>query len=81
MKVEALQREFEGLPIRVNLVDLNAEGDAMTDYHRSATDDERGTIVAALHRAVIATQRRYSGGRSKNAACGMLAAKTHSFAT
>jgi adenine C2-methylase RlmN of 23S rRNA A2503 and tRNA A37 len=31
--------------------------------------------VGKLHAAGIATQRRYSGGKNKHAACGMLAAR------
>lgn len=71
-EVEALTRELAGLPIRVNLIDVN---DA-TGAFEVATDDERVAFVGKLHAAGIATQRRYSGGKNKHAACGMLAA-TH----
>jgi 23S rRNA (adenine2503-C2)-methyltransferase len=70
-EVDALTREFEGLPIRVNLIDVN---DA-TGAFEVASDDERVAFVGKLHAAGIATQRRYSGGKNKHAACGMLAAK------
>lgn len=72
-ELEALRAHFGDLPLRVNLIDLNrwAEEDGM----RRASDDERTELVAKLHAMGIATQRRYSGGRNKHAACGMLAAK------
>ena len=72
-ELAALREHFGDLPLRVNLVDLNrwAEDDGM----RRATDAELRELVAKLHAMGIATQRRYSGGRNKHAACGMLAAK------
>lgn len=71
-EIEALQARFGDLPLRVNLIDLNRWAD---DGQRRATDAERDELVEKLHAAGIATQRRYSGGRNKHAACGMLAAK------
>ncbi|UJR78943.1 Ribosomal RNA large subunit methyltransferase N [Sandaracinus amylolyticus] len=73
-EIEALRTRFADLPLRVNLIDLNrwAEDE---DGMRRATDDERHELVAKLHAMGIATQRRYSGGRNKHAACGMLAAQ------
>lgn len=72
VEIEALKREFEGLPIRVNVIDLNRWDER--DGRRRATDDERKAFIAGLHAAGIATIRRYSGGQNKHAACGMLAA-------
>lgn len=71
-EIEALRARFADLPLRVNLIDLNRWAD---DGQRRATDDERSEMIAKLHASGIATQRRYSGGRNKHAACGMLAAK------
>ncbi len=78
-EVAALARSFEGIPLRVNLVDLNAvpgldEIEGATP--RRATDAERERWISSLHALGIATIRRYSGGRNKHAACGMLAS-TH----
>jgi 23S rRNA (adenine2503-C2)-methyltransferase len=70
-EVDALREHFEGIPLRVNLIDINRTG----DHLRRATDAERTELVEKLHAAGIATQRRYSGGRTKHAACGMLAAQ------
>lgn len=71
-ELDALRERFGDLPLRVNLIDVNRwdERDGM----RRASDDERTELVAKLHAMGIATQRRYSGGRNKHAACGMLAA-------
>jgi 23S rRNA (adenine2503-C2)-methyltransferase len=73
-EVAALRARFADLPIRVNLVDLNQWED---DGMRRATDPEREELVSKLHAAGIATIRRYSGGRNRHAACGMLAATRH----
>lgn len=71
-EIEALRATFSELPLRVNLIDLNRWAD---DGMRRATDLERQEWIEKLHAMGIATQRRYSGGRSKHAACGMLAAR------
>ena len=71
-EVAALQAAFEGLPIRVNLIDVN---DATGEFD-VVEDAERIAFVGKLQAAGFATQRRYSGGKNKHAACGMLAA-TH----
>ena len=70
-ELDALSRELGDLSIRLNLIDVN---DA-TGTYEMATDEERIAFVGRLHAAGIATQRRYSGGKSEHAACGMLAAK------
>jgi 23S rRNA (adenine2503-C2)-methyltransferase len=70
-ELEALSRELGDLSIRLNLIDVN---DA-TGTYEMATDEERIAFVGRLHAAGIATQRRYSGGKSEHAACGMLAAQ------
>ena len=68
-EVEALRR-FQALarvPLRLNLIDVNDSN------YRRATDDERNAFVDALQVLRIPIVRRYSGGRSRHAACGMLA--------
>jgi 23S rRNA (adenine2503-C2)-methyltransferase len=68
-EVNALRTRFADLPFRINLIDVNR-----TDgrYER-ASDDERSQLISTLHAAGIPTIRRYSGGKNKHAACGMLA--------
>lgn len=68
-EVAALRERFASVPFRLNLIDVNR-----TDgrYER-ASDDERTQMVSLLHAAGIPTIRRYSGGKNKHAACGMLA--------
>jgi 23S rRNA (adenine2503-C2)-methyltransferase len=73
-ELAALREHFADVPLRLNLIDLNRG--AEEDGTRRATDAERDELVGRLHAMGIATQRRYSGGRNKHAACGMLAA-TH----
>jgi 23S rRNA (adenine2503-C2)-methyltransferase len=68
-EVEALKKFFGALPLRVNLIDVN---DATGSFER-VTERERVELVQKLQAAGIATRQRYSGGRSKLAACGMLA--------
>ena len=71
-ELEALRTQFDGVPLRINLIDVNRWAE---DGTRRATDEERHDFVGRLHAMGIATQRRYSGGRNKHAACGMLAAR------
>lgn len=71
-EVEALARHFEGLPIRVNVIDVN---DARPDGYRRATDDERRAFTRRLGDLGMPVVRRYSVGRSRHSACGMLAGK------
>lgn len=70
-EVAALQKFFAGIPLRVNLIDVN---DATGSFER-VTERERSAFVEKLQAAGIATRQRYSGGRGKHAACGMLAAQ------
>lgn len=70
-EVAALRHHFEGLPLRINLIDVN---DAREDGYPRATDEERGAFHDALRTLGVPVVRRYSGGAAKHAACGMLAA-------
>lgn len=74
-EIEALKARFADVPVRLNLVDLN-EIEEGSPYRR-ATDDERSELIGKLHAMGIPTIRRYSGGKNKSAACGMLAATRH----
>lgn len=72
-EVEALRRLFDGVPLRLNLIDVN---DARPDGYRRATDAELSAFRDELRTLGIPVVRRYSGGAAKHAACGMLAAMT-----
>lgn len=69
-EVEALRTLFDGVPMRLNLIDVN---DARPDGYRRATDDELAGFRDELRTLGIPVVRRYSGGAAKHAACGMLA--------
>ena len=71
-EIEALHAHFDGIPLRLNLIDVN---DARPDGYRRATDEELSSFRDAL-RALedVPVVRRYSGGAARHAACGMLAA-------
>lgn len=70
-EAEALQHLLQGVSLRVNIIDVN---DARPDGFRRATDEERSQFIDALQILRMPIVRRYSGGRSRHAACGMLAA-------
>lgn len=72
-EVDALQRLFEGLPIRINLIDINGPRNS-ADYRR-ASDDEMSDLIDRLQALRMPIVRRYSGGAQRHAACGMLAAR------
>jgi 23S rRNA (adenine2503-C2)-methyltransferase len=71
-EVEALAERFADLPVRVNVIDVN---DARPDGYRRATDDERRAFTQRLGAMGMPVVRRYSVGRNKHSACGMLAGK------
>ncbi|HEY0140474.1 MAG TPA: radical SAM protein [Thermoanaerobaculia bacterium] len=71
-EVEALRDLFAGIPLRLNLIDVN---DAREDGYVRATEEELGHFRDELRTLGIPVVRRYSGGAAKHAACGMLAAQ------
>ncbi|MFW6369320.1 MAG: 23S rRNA (adenine(2503)-C(2))-methyltransferase RlmN [Myxococcota bacterium] len=71
-EIDALQRAFRGLPIRLNLIDVN---DPREGGYRRATCEEMNRFLDDLQVLGVPIVRRYSGGASKDAACGMLASK------
>lgn len=73
-EVDRIRDLFGDLPVIVNLIDVNDARD--DDGFRRATPTELDAFRDALSRSHLAFRRRYSGGRNKHAACGMLAA-TH----
>ncbi len=70
-EVSALRSLFAGLPMRLNLIDVN---DARPDGYRRATDAELSAFRDELRTLGVPIVRRYSGGVARHAACGMLAA-------
>lgn len=72
-EVDALRKHFDGVPLRLNLIDVN---DAREDGYHRASDAELSAFRDELRTLGIPVVRRYSGGAAKHAACGMLAALT-----
>jgi 23S rRNA (adenine2503-C2)-methyltransferase len=70
-EVDALRELFDGVPIRLNLIDVN---DARPDGYARATEEELSRFRDALRSLEVPVVRRYSGGAARHAACGMLAA-------
>jgi len=70
-EAEALRALLAGVPLRINLVDLNGE----VGGFRRASDAERNHFFDALQVMRAPIVRRYSVGASRAAACGMLAAQ------
>ena len=71
-EIAALAELFEGVPLRFNIIDVN---DARPEGFRTATDAERARFMSGVAALKVPMVRRYSGGRDRDAACGMLAAK------
>lgn len=71
-ELEGLRELARDVPIRVNLIDVNG---ASVQGYRTSTDEERNTFVDGLDALSIPFIRRYSGGKARSAACGMLAAE------
>jgi 23S rRNA (adenine2503-C2)-methyltransferase len=68
-EVEAMQRLLEGVRLRINILDYNEiEGAG----YRRASRPELDRFVDALQALKVPVVRRYSGGSSCEAACGML---------
>ena len=67
---DALREHFAGMPLRVNLIDVN---DARPDGFRRASEEELNDFRDRLRSLGIPVVRRYSGGAARHAACGMLA--------
>lgn len=71
-EVAALRDLLGDLPLRVNLIDVN---DARPDGFRRATPEELRAFLDRLQVLEVPLVRRYSVGRDRDSACGMLAAK------
>jgi len=70
-EVEGLGRLFQGVPLKLNLIDVN---DPRPGGFRRATGAELDSFRDRLRALGVPVVRRYSGGTAIHAACGMLAA-------
>lgn len=68
----ALEQLLGGVPLRLNLIDVN---DPRPGGFRRATNAELQSFIDALQPLGVPIVRRYSGGVGCHAACGMLAAR------
>lgn len=71
-EVEALRALLGDVPLRINLIDVN---DAREGGYRRADGAELAGLRDRLSALGVPVVRRYSGGRARHAACGMLAAR------
>lgn len=71
-EVAALRELLGDVPLRLNLIDVN---DARPDGFLPPDPVERARFVDALQVLGVPIVRRYSGGKAKHAACGMLASR------
>jgi 23S rRNA (adenine2503-C2)-methyltransferase len=71
-EVDGIRRLLGDLPLRLNVIDVN---DPRPDGFRQATPDELLAFRQAVCDLGIPVVRRYSGGTSTHAACGMLASR------
>ena len=69
-ELEALTSLFADAPVHLNLIDVN---DARSDGYRPPDAAERDRFRDRLRALGLSSTRRYSGGSSRHAACGMLA--------
>jgi 23S rRNA (adenine2503-C2)-methyltransferase len=69
-EVDALGRLLEGVPYKLNLIDVNADE---SDGFKRVDASELHAFRDRLRALGVPVVRRYSGGRERHAACGMLA--------
>jgi 23S rRNA (adenine2503-C2)-methyltransferase len=74
-EVEALRALLHDVPLRINLIDVNDARSVDDGGLRAPDDVERARFLDALQALGQPIVRRYSGGKNKHAACGMLAAR------
>lgn len=69
-QVSALKQQLDGLPITLNLIDVN---EAREQGYRRSSETERARFLDQLATLGVPFVRRYSVGLESNSACGMLA--------
>lgn len=72
-EVEALQTLLGDVPLRINLIDVNDARDPRDGGFSPPGADELKGLMDALQVLRQPVVRRYSGGKNRQAACGMLA--------
>jgi len=80
-EVSALRALLPDVPLRINLIDVNDARAVEDGGLRPPEDVERARFLDALQVLGQPVVRRYSGGKNKHAACGMLAARALGAAT
>lgn len=78
-EVRALRELLGDVPLRINLIDVNPAGDdeARPAGFRRASPEELARFLDELQVLGQPIVRRYSGGKNRDAACGMLASRRH----
>ena len=71
-ELDALRQAVAGLPVRLNLIDVN---DARPEGYTRLSADELHEFMERLQLLGVPLIRRYSVGADENSACGMLAAR------
>ena len=71
-EIDALQELLGDVPLRLNLIDVN---DARAEGFRPPSASERARFLSGLQVLGVPIVRRYSGGKERHAACGMLASR------
>lgn len=74
-EVAALQSLLGDVPLRINLIDVNDARDPADGGFSPPTSTELHHLLDALQVLRQPVVRRYSGGKNKEAACGMLASR------
>ena len=72
-EVEALRALLPDVPLRINLIDVNDARSAEQGGAAPPSSSELAGLLDALQALGQPVVRRYSGGKQKQAACGMLA--------
>ncbi len=72
-EVLALQALLPDVPLRINLIDVNDARPVAEGGFAPPSSSELGALLDALQALGQPVVRRYSGGKQKQAACGMLA--------
>jgi 23S rRNA (adenine2503-C2)-methyltransferase len=74
-EAEALRALLPDVPLRINLIDVNDARSPEEGGFVPPSDDARHRLFDALSALGHPVVRRYSGGKQRHAACGMLAAR------
>ncbi len=73
-ELQALEQVFRDVPLRLNLIEVNDP----TGRYRPPDEGELDPFFTGLRALKLPWTRRYTGGKSTEAACGMLASRVWS---